>query len=204
MEARATPINWLRSYFIDVKDANRLLVTIEYNLRCPKDVNSCKTTFGLFVYHAENNANPPDPAKVSFSKVAEIASSSTPGAAPMSFVSNSTFATKKAGVYLALLDSGACFVVTRVTVSYQYCAEGGGVLVEFPETVAPANNSHLVEQTGKCTSDHSVKKTKLLAQCLSSGEWNSTDDVKCLCIQGYELVNGSSITYKCEGTLRIV
>ena len=34
-------------------------------------------------------------------------------------------------------------------------------------------------------------KVKLSGVCLSNGEWNITDAIKCLCKPGYELVNGT-------------
>ena len=99
--------------------------------------------------------------------------------------------TKKGGVYLAFLDQGACFSLTRVIVSYNYCAEIDRVLVRFSRAAAPVNDSYLEEQTGRCTDMNSINKAKLSGVCLSSGEWNITDGIKCLCKAGHELVNGS-------------
>ena len=99
--------------------------------------------------------------------------------------------TKKGGVYLAFLDQGACVSLLSVIVSYNYCSEIGSVLVSFPRTLAPVNDSYLVEQTGRCSDVNSINKVKLSGVCLSSGEWNITDGIKCLCKPGYELVNGS-------------
>ena len=99
--------------------------------------------------------------------------------------------TKKGGVYLAFLDQGACVSLSKVIVSYNYCSEIGSVLVSFSRTPAPVNDSYLVEQTGSCSDMNSINKVKLSGVCLSSGEWNITDGIKCLCKPGYELVNGS-------------
>ena len=70
----------------------------------------------------------------------------------------------------------------------------------FPRTVAPANDSDLSTQEGKCTDVNSVNKVKLLSVCLSNGEWNITDDLACLCKAGYELINGSvAASLECKG-----
>ena len=97
--------------------------------------------------------------------------------------------TKKGGVYLAFLDHGACVSISSVIVSYNYCSEIGGVLVSFSRTPAPVNDSYLVEQTGSCSDVNSINEVNLSGVCLSSGEWNITDGVKCLCKPGYQLVN---------------
>ena len=99
--------------------------------------------------------------------------------------------TKKGGVYLAFLDQGACLSLTSVIVSYNYCSEIDRVLVRFSRAAAPVNDSSLEEQTGRCTDINSVNKVKLSGVCLSNGEWNITDVIKCLCKPGHELVNGS-------------
>ena len=99
--------------------------------------------------------------------------------------------TKKGGVYLAFLDQGACLSITSVIVSYNYCSEIDRVLVRFSRTGAPVNDSYLKEQTGRCTDVNSINKVKLSGVCLSNGEWNITDGIKCLCKPGHELVIGS-------------
>ena len=106
-------------------------------------------------------------------------------------------------MYLAFLDQGACISLTNVTVSFNYCSEISSDLVKFPRTVAPVNDSQLVEQTGECKAN-SVSKVKLLGACLSSGEWNITDGLECSCVAGYELVNGSaSNSLQCNGRYKL-
>ena len=120
--------------------------------------------------------------------------------------------TKKGGVYLAFLDQGACLSLSSVIVSYNYCPEIDRVLVRFSRAAAPVNDSFLEEQTGRCTDVNSVNKVKLSGVCLSNGEWNITDAIKCFCKPGYKLVNGTggnvlecsgmkviSLFFKCGG-----
>jgi len=107
--------------------------------------------------------------------------------------------TRAPGIYLAFLDQGACITLTKVVISYRYCPEIGSTLVEFPRTVAPANDSDLTEQQGRCANVNAVNKVKLVSVCLSNGEWNTTDDLMCQCNAGYELVNGSGAALDCKG-----
>ena len=107
--------------------------------------------------------------------------------------------TRARGIYLAFLDQAVCITLTKVVISYRYCPEIGSTLVEFPRTVAPANDSNLTEQEGKCTDVNSVNDVKLVSVCLSNGEWNITDDLMCLCNVGYELINGSAGALECKG-----
>ena len=107
--------------------------------------------------------------------------------------------TRARGIYLAFLDQGVCITLTKVVISYRYCPAMGSILVEFPRTVAPANDSDLTEQEGKCTDVNSENKVKLVSACLSDGEWNITDDLMCQCNAGYELMNGSAVALECKG-----
>ncbi|KAJ7331704.1 hypothetical protein OS493_019298 [Desmophyllum pertusum] len=95
---------------------------------------------------------------------------------------------KAKGIYLAFLDQGVCMAIQKVVISYRFCSERGSTLVRFPRTVAPANDSDLIEQAGECTDKNSVNKVKLSGVCLSNGEWNISDALKCLCNTGYELI----------------
>jgi len=107
--------------------------------------------------------------------------------------------TRAPGIYLAFLDQGACITLTKVVISCRYCPEIVSTLVKFPRTVAPANDSDLTEQEGKCTDVNSVNKVKLVSVCLSNGEWNITDDLMCQCNAGYELINGFALALECKG-----
>ena len=197
------PHNWLRTDFIDVKNAKRLDIEIHYSLRnCPKVDTSqfCKTYLTLYSYHAKAASPAPDPTKVMFQKEAVITPKSLP---PQGSVKTDIFrgsvVTRARGIYLVFLDQGVCITLTKVVISYRYCPASGSTLVTFPRTVAPANNSDLMEQEGRCTDANSVNKVKLVSVCLSDGKWNITDDLACLCKEGYELINGSVAALECKG-----
>ena len=197
------PRNWLRTDFINVKNANRLDIEIHYSLlNCPKDDTSqfCKTYLTLYSYNTNTKEPVPDPTNGVFKKEAVIAPKRLPaqGSTKAEIFSGSVVTTAS-GIYLAFFDQGVCVTLTKVVISYRYCPKIGSTLVTFPRTVAPANDSDLTEQEGKCTDVNSVNKIKLSSVCLSNGEWNITGDLKCLCNPGYELANGSVAGLECRG-----
>ena len=197
------PVNWLRTDFINVRDANRLDIEIHYNiLNCPKEATNkfCKTNLTLYSYNTNTEQPFPDPTKGGFKKEAVITPDSLPaqGNTKPAIFRGSVVTTAR-GIYLAFLDQAACITFTKVVISFRYCPEIGSTLVRFARTVAPANDSDLKEQEGKCTDVNSVNKVKLVSVCLSNGEWNITDDLMCLCNPGYELVNGSAAALECKG-----
>ena len=165
-------------------------------LGCPTPQRSvCNHEFSIYVLHVEKELVGVDlnPLTATYQKVETIVPKVLPPPKELKgYDYDGKIITKKGGVYLAFLDQGACVILSSVIVSYTYCSEEQvGVLVRFSRTVGPANDSHLEEQTGRCTDVNSINKVKLSGVCLSSGEWNITDGVKCLCKPGYQLVNGS-------------
>ena len=177
-----------------------LNVELKYALLgCPPTSGPfCNYNLSIYVLHVKKklvrvDLDPLRGNKVTYQKVETIVPTVLPGAKDAKeYDYNRKNITKKGGVYLAFLDQGACVSLSSVIVSYIYCSEEqGGVLVRFSRTAAPVNDSHLEEQTGRCTDVNSINKVKLSGVCLSSGEWNITDGVKCLCKPGYQLVNES-------------
>ena len=178
-----------------------LNIKLKYNLRrCPPPPTAssfCKHKWSIYVLHVEKEVvgvdlNPLTANEVTYQEVETIAPTVLPAPGKMeSYDYDVKIVTKKGGVYLAFLDQGACLSLSSVIVSYNYCSEIDRVLVRFSRTSAPVNDSYLKEQTGRCTDVNSINKVKLSGVCLSSGEWNVTDGIKCLCKPGHELVNGS-------------
>lgn len=157
----------------------------------------CKTFFTLYAYHTDKKEPlPPDPTKGMFQKEAVITASVGQNSR---YIFRGSVVTKAQGIYMAFLDQGVCVTMQKVVISYRFCSERGSTLVRFPRTVAPANDSGLIEQAGECTDKNSVNKVKLSGVCLSNGEWNISNDLKCLCKAGYELINGSVASLECKG-----
>ena len=176
-----------------------LNIKLKYNLRrCPPTASSfCKHKWSIYVLQVEKEVvgvdlNPLTANELTYQEVDTIAPTVLPAAGKVEqYDYDVKIITKKGGVYLAFLDQGACVTISSVIVSYNYCPEIGSVLVRFSRTSAPVNDSYPKEQTGRCTDVNSINKVKLSGVCLSSGEWNVTDGIKCLCKPGHELVNGS-------------
>ena len=176
-----------------------LNIKLTYNLRrCPPTASSfCKHKWSIYVLHVEKEVvgvdlDPLTANEGTYQEVETIVPTVPPAPGKMeSYDYDVKIEIKKGGVYLAFLDQGACLSLSSVIVSYNYCSEIGGVLVRFSRTPAPLNDSYLVEQTGRCSDVNSINKVKLSGVCLSNGEWNITDGIKCLCKRGHELVNGS-------------
>ena len=191
------PRSWLRTEFINVRNANRLDIEIHYILF---NCKFCKTYLTLYSYHANTEQPIPDPTKGIFKKEAVITPKRLPPERTLKAdIFRGSVVTTARGIYLAFLGQAVCITLTMVTISYRYCPKIGSTLVTFPRTVAPANDSDLMEQEGKCTDVNSVNKVKLVRACLSNGEWNITDDLMCLCNPGYELVDGSVAALECKG-----
>ena len=178
-----------------------LNIKLKYNLRrCPPPPTAssfCKHKWSIYVLHVEKEVagvdlNPLTANELTYQEVTTIAPTVMPAPGKVAqYDYDVKIITKKGGVYLAFLDQGACLSLTSVIVSYNYCSEIDRVLVRFTRTSAPVNDSYPKEQTGRCTDVNSINKVKLSGVCLSSGEWNITDGIKCLCKPGHELVIGS-------------
>ena len=187
-----------------------LNIKLKYNLRrCPPKAKSfCKHKWSIYVLHVEKEVvgvdlNPLTANELTYQEVGTIEPTVLPAhekTEPYDY--DVKIITKKGGVYLAFLDQGACVSISSVTVSYNYCPEIGLDLVRFSRTSAPVNDSYPEEQTGRCTDVNSINKMKLSGVCLSSGEWNVTDGIKCLCKPGHEIVIGSQgnvLEFECSG-----
>ena len=188
--------------FINIKYAARLDIEVTYSLlNCLlADVGPfCRTNFSLYSYHTDYKLNP-DPYPLNFHKETVITPKtlSAPGEQATNIFYGSVLIKAK-GIYLALLDQGACLIIRKFAVRYRFCSEKvPSKMVRFSRTVAPANDSNLTKQEGECADPNSITKNnkKLFGVCLSNGEWNITDNLACLCNYGYELTNGS---FTCKG-----
>ena len=200
------PNNWLRSGFIDLKDAQLLGIEIGYRLvNCRQPVvpgQYCKTYLGFYAYHSDRKLFPaPDPTQGGYKFIDYI---TTTTALPelarrKAFLYRGKMATKARGVYLGFLDRGACIMIQNVTIDYKFCPERGGELVKFPRTAAPANDLFPDEKAGECSDKNSVSDTKLTGVCLSSGKWNITNGLKCRCKKGYQIVEMVPNSLECKG-----
>ena len=199
------PKNWLITEFINIKDATRLDIEVTYylfNCHLANVESFCRTNFSLYSYHTGYKFYS-NPQVLNFHKEIVITPKTLP--VPGKSVTDTfhgSIVTKAKGIYLALLDQGACLTIKKFVVRYRFCSETvASKLVRFSRTVAPANEINLTKQEGECTDPNSIKKNnkKSFAVCHSNGEWNITHNSACLCNYGYELTNGSSDSFTCKG-----
>ena len=103
-------------------------------------------------------------------------------------------------VFLAIHDQGACLRLISFLVTYNVCPGKvlPGSLMLLPQTVAPTNDSDIVEIMGKCVDNSESTSPDLGAVCGTSGEWfrGARSEGACLCKPGWEI----AVT-KCQGTL---
>ena len=184
--ARKEPAVWLRTEFISVKDANRVDVSVTYRVRPCKQGKSqyCKENIDLYIYHTNKSEAKLDPVKTNFDFVKSLPVTGTGSNEKKTLIT--AVRPKAFGFYLAILDKGACAALYRFNVSYSYCSDVIlNALTQFPRTVAPFDNSEMKFQEGKCSSKDSVNTTQLIGYCTSSGSWNMSSNVKCLCVPGF-------------------
>ena len=133
----------------------------------------------MYITQITNLVNP-DPLKVKYDFVEKI----VPEGPPLSpdvltpFIYHGEIVTKAQGLYIAIKDEGACISITNITVGYNYCPEKGRNLVMFPRTIAPINDTNLVRKIGSCSDKNAVSQETLVGVCLSSGEWNISQECK--------------------------
>ena len=197
------PKNWLISEFINNTNVARLDIEVTYSLLYYPSANVgpfCRANFSLYCYHTTGYKFNRDPIQLNFQKETVI-TPKTPPAPGMRIIETfyGSIVTKAKGIYLALLDQGACLEIKKFVARYHFCSETvASKMFRFSRTVAPANEINLTKQEGECTDPNSIAKNnkKVFGVCLSNGEWNITDNSACLCNYGYELTNGS---FTCKG-----
>ncbi|XP_022781130.1 ephrin type-B receptor 3-like [Stylophora pistillata] len=214
------PKNWLLTDFLNTKDATRLDIVVTYTLRNCPSANVwpfCRKDFTLYSYHTDHILDSsPDPTRLNFHKETVITPKTLP--APLESTTDTFYGsivTKAKGIYLALLDQGACLTISKFVVRYNFCSETVvASFVRFPRTIAPVNDINLTKQEGECAdpNSHNIYNTKLFGVCFSNGEWNITANSicfgaeewnitvnsLCLCDYAYELTNGSSDSFVCR------
>ena len=192
------PAVWFRTEFVSVKDAKRVDVSVTYRVQPCDNATAgqyCKENIDLYVYHTNVSEAKLDPVKTNFDlgKVLPVT-----GVKEVKTLVT-TVRPKAKGLYLAFLDRGACAAIFRVKVTYSFCSDVIlDTLTQFPRTVAPFDNSEISIKEGKCSSKDSVNTTQLIGYCTSSGSWNMSSNVKCLCVPGFGYKGKS-----CDGNLSL-
>ncbi len=196
--------NWLQTGWIWRQGGQRIFIELQFTLRdcnsIPGVSGSCKETFNLL--YAESDW---DLGRVTredrYSKIDTIAAdeSFTQGDLGERKMKLNTEVREighlnRKGFHLAFQDVGACVALVSVRVYYKRCLSTVQNLAVFPDTVAEAAFSTLVEVRGSCVNNSEVDTDiPPRMHCSAEGEW-LVPIGKCSCSAGYEEGHSS-----CEG-----
>ena len=194
------PNNWLLSDLIQVREVNRVDVTVEYSItQCPTDSSAlyCKEYFDAYVWESDSfvvRDKIPNPTNINgsyrrFASFNRQSSGFTVLTVPL-VLSRRYFV-------LGFRDQGGCRILNSVKVTYNVCPQTtlSRTLVSVPLTVAPSNDRESISVLGECSANSVLVSTSLNVLCESNGEWNITGlGVGCVCKEDMENIGG-----KCAG-----
>uniref|UniRef100_A0A672T7A0 receptor protein-tyrosine kinase n=1 Tax=Sinocyclocheilus grahami TaxID=75366 RepID=A0A672T7A0_SINGR len=188
--------NWLQTGWILRQGGQRIFIELQFTLRdcnsIPGVSGSCKETFNLL--YAESDW---DLGRITredrYSKIDTIAAdeSFTQGDLGERKMKLNTEVREighlnRKGFHLAFQDVGACVALVSVRVYYKRCLSTVQNLAVFPDTVAEAAFSTLVEVRGSCVNNSEVDTdSPPRMHCSAEGEW-LVPIGKCSCSAGYE------------------
>ncbi|XP_078454880.1 ephrin type-A receptor 4-like [Lampetra planeri] len=186
--------NWLRTRWIARERAQRVYVEIKFTLRdCGSMAgvaSTCKETFNLFYYEADSGSSANLDESL-FAKVGTIAADSNfdnvdvkDRVLKLNTEVRELPPLSWPGFYLAFQDVGACVALVSARVYYKKCPAVVRDLARFPDTVANALSSPLVEVRGSCV-PNAVAAADPRMHCSTDGEWLVPIGL-CVCHAGYE------------------
>ena len=192
------PNNWLLSDLIQVREVNRVDVTVEYSItQCPPSALYCKEYFDAYVWESDSTVvrdKIPHPININgsyrrFASFNRQSSGFTVVTVPL--------ALSRRHFVLGFRDQGGCRILYSVKVTYNVCPQTTltRTLVSVPRTVAPSNDRESISVLGECTANSVLVSNSLNVLCESSGEWNVTLlGGGCVCKENMENIGG-----KCAG-----
>ena len=192
------PNNWLLSGLIQVREVNRVDVTVEYSTtKCPQSALYCKEYFDAYVWESDENVlrdKIPHPINSNdsyrrFASFNRQSSGFTVVTVPL-VVSRRYFV-------LGFRDQGGCRTLNSVKVTYNVCPQTtlSRTLVSVPRTVAPSNDRESISVLGECTTNSVLVSKSLNVLCERNGEWNITRlGGRCVCKEDMKNIGG-----KCAG-----
>ena len=192
------PNNWLLSDLIQVREVNRVDVTVEYSItQCPPSALYCKEYFDAYVWESDSvvlRDKIPHPININgsyrrFASFNRQSSGFTVVTVPL--------ALSRRYFVLGFRDQGGCRILNSVKVTYNVCPQTtlSRTLVSVPRTVAPSNDRESISVLGECSANSVLVSTSLNVLCESNDEWNITRlGGGCVCKEDMENIGG-----KCEG-----
>ncbi|KAM6915315.1 ephrin type-A receptor 7 isoform 2-T2 [Xenentodon cancila] len=187
--------NWLRTNWIEKRDAQRIFVELKFTLRdcnsLPGVVGTCKETFNLYYQETDSEVGR-GLRENQYVKIDTIAAdeSFTQGDLGERKMKLNTEVRiigplSRRGFYLAFQDVGACIALVSVKVYYKKCWSIIENLATFPDTVTGSEFSSLVEVEGMCVNDAEEEADNSpKMHCSAEGEW-LVPIGKCICKAGF-------------------
>ncbi|XP_066573674.1 ephrin type-A receptor 10 [Amia ocellicauda] len=188
--------NWLQTGWISRQNGQRIFIELKFTLRdcnsIPGVVGTCKETFNL--HYIESDTDLGHSIKESkYVKIDTIAAdeSFTQGDLGERKMKLNTEVREvghlnRKGFHLGFQDVGACVALVSVRVYYKKCLSTVQNLAVFPDTIAEAAFSTLVEVRGACVNNSEVDMDNPpRMHCSAEGEW-LVPIGKCSCSAGFE------------------
>ena len=192
------PNNWLLSDLIQVREANRVNVTVEYSIaQCRPSALYCKEYLDAYVWESQSivvHDKIPNPINSNgsyrrFASFNRQSSGFTVLTVPL-VLSRTYFV-------LGFRDQGGCKTLNSVKVTYNVCPQTTlrKTLVFVPRTLTPSNDRESISVLAECSGNSVPVSNSLNVLCESNGEWNITGlGVGCVCKEDMENIGG-----KCAG-----
>ena len=192
------PSNWLRSDAIQVTEAKRIDVTIEFTARGCSSISAakpfCRHDFDLYVYQTTTKLPkdkwPMPPPIGGYQKISNVTATELGDSQSLPRNTKTlSVAIKDRGYYafLAVHDQGACLNLLSFRVSYNVCPSSilPDLLMTLPRTVPPNVTSDAIKVNGSCIANSTSASGETYAFCQSNGEWNTSERAKCQCKRGF-------------------
>ena len=188
------PNNWLLSDLIQVREVNRVDVTVEYSItQCPPSALYCKEYFDAYVWESDSTVvrdKIPHPINIngSYRRFASFNRQSNGFT-----VLTVPLVLPRRYFVLGFRDQGGCRTLNSVKVTYNVCPRTTlrRTLVSVPRTLAPSNDRESISVLGECAANSVLVSNSLNVLCESSGEWNITRlGGGCVCKEDMENIEG--------------
>nr|NP_001071692.1 ephrin receptor like protein precursor [Ciona intestinalis]BAE06404.1 ephrin receptor like protein [Ciona intestinalis] len=193
--------NWLRSPYMKLIGRSRLYVELNFWMReCENKDTICPETFKIYYAITSHQSEVPQLNESVFTKIDTVAAEDqfADSNSDWTEVLNTEIVNieipqsidiSHAGVYVAIVDKGACIALVSVRVYSIVCPMEIQSLAIFPETLTGELDTSLVKVNGSCVERSHPANSEVSSQpvnhCTSDGRWNVRTGA-CYCEAGYQ------------------
>uniref|UniRef100_H2YZE7 receptor protein-tyrosine kinase n=1 Tax=Ciona savignyi TaxID=51511 RepID=H2YZE7_CIOSA len=181
---------------------SRIYIELNFSMRECHDLEDtiCRETFKIYYAIANNGSRNPNLDENTFTTIDTVAAEdhfhprkkggSYINTEVVTVVMPASVDISSTGIYIALMDEGACMALISLRVYSIVCPSVTDSLAVFPETLTGQLDTSLVKVSGECV-EHSrlaVPHRSLhppVFHCTSDGKWNVQTGT-CYCEAGYE------------------